>query len=45
MAHEEYAAYGEADFAKLVVDDAVIADVKGMWRTTDLPAGYRRWQL
>ena len=45
VAHEEYAAYGEADFAKLVVDDAVIADVKGMWRTTDLSAGYRRWQL
>ena len=45
VAHEEYAAYTAADFAKLVVDDAVIADVKGMWRTTDLPAGYRRWQL
>ena len=45
VAHEEYAAYTAADFAKLVVDDAVIADVKGMWRTTELPAGYRRWQL
>jgi UDP-N-acetyl-D-galactosamine dehydrogenase len=45
VAHEEYAAYTAADFAKLVVDDAVIADVKGMWRTIDLPAGYQRWQL
>ena len=45
VAHREYAAYTAADFAKLVVDDAVIADVKGMWRTIDLPAGYRRWQL
>ncbi|MEE2997906.1 MAG: nucleotide sugar dehydrogenase [Pseudomonadota bacterium] len=45
VAHHEYAAYGDTDFAKILVDDAVIADVKGMWRTTTLPAGYRRWQL
>ena len=45
VAHEEYAAYSEADFAKLLVDDAVIADVRGMWRTIELSAGYRRWQL
>ena len=45
VAHEEYAAYTAADFRQAGGDDAVIADVKGMWRTIDLPAGYRRWQL
>lgn len=45
VAHAEYVSYAEGDFAKLVVDDAVIADVKGMWRATQLPGGYCRWQL
>ena len=45
VAHENYAAYQPSDFAKLIVDDGVVADVKGMWRSVDLPAGYRRWQL
>ncbi|CAN0589536.1 unnamed protein product, partial [Laminaria digitata] len=45
VSHDVYAAYGAADFAGLAADDAVIADVKGMWRETDLPASYRRWQL
>ena len=45
VAHEEYAAYGATDFARLAVSGAVVADVKGMWRMTDLPDEYRRWQL
>ena len=34
-----------SDFAKLAVPDAVVADVKGIWRMIDLPDDYRRWQL
>lgn len=45
VAHEGYAAYGPADFAKLLVSDGVVADVKGMWRSVELPGTYRRWQL
>lgn len=45
VAHDAYTAYGSDDFAKLLVDNAVVADVKGMWRGVELPAGYRRWQL
>ena len=45
VSHDVYANYGEADFARLAADDGVIADVKGMWRDLELPAGYRRWQL
>ena len=45
VAHKEYTMYTEADFSKFAVDDAVIADIKGMWRKTELPARYRRWQL
>jgi UDP-N-acetyl-D-galactosamine dehydrogenase len=45
VSHDIYAAYGVSDFAKLVADDGVIADVKGMWRDTDLPESYHRWQL
>jgi UDP-N-acetyl-D-galactosamine dehydrogenase len=45
VAHDEYAAYGAADFARFLNADGVVADVKGMWRKTDLPDGYRRWQL
>ena len=45
VAHEGYAAYGRADFEKLLVSDGVVADVKGMWRGVELPEAYRRWQL
>ena len=45
VAHDKYAAYTEVDFAKLAAADAIIADVTGMWRMTELPAGYRRWNL
>ena len=45
VAHDMYANYGAEDFARLLEDNGVIADVKGMWRGRDLPANYRRWQL
>lgn len=45
VAHAEYVSYAKRDFKRLAVDDAVIADIKGMWRATQLPEGYRRWQL
>ncbi|PPR11189.1 MAG: UDP-N-acetyl-D-glucosamine 6-dehydrogenase [Alphaproteobacteria bacterium MarineAlpha11_Bin1] len=45
VAHDDYVIYDEADFARLATPDAVIADVKGMWRKTNLDANCRRWQL
>ncbi|MEE2722414.1 MAG: nucleotide sugar dehydrogenase [Pseudomonadota bacterium] len=45
VAHHEYTAFGKADFARLAVPNAVVADVKGIWRMIDLPDGFRRWQL
>jgi len=32
-------------FARIAAPDALIADVKCMWRRTALPAGMRRWEL
>ena len=45
VAHDDYVGYGADDFARLLTDDAVVADVKGMWRNVCLPDGYCRWQL
>ena len=45
VAHDVYANYGADDFARILDDNGVVADVKGMWRRQDLPAKYRRWQL
>jgi UDP-N-acetyl-D-galactosamine dehydrogenase len=45
VAHDVYANYGADDFARILDDNGVVADVKGMWRRHDLPANYRRWQL
>ncbi len=45
VAHDAYAAYGADDFARLMDDNGVVADVKGMWRGTELPASFRRWPL
>jgi len=43
--HAPYAALTAADFARLVRRGGLVADIKGMWRTADLPEGLRRWQL
>lgn len=45
VAHDDYAAYGAADFDRLMADGGVVADVKGMWRKLDLSDRYRLWQL
>ena len=43
--HAPYKAFTADDFARLLDADGLVADVKGMWRHTTLPAGLRRWQL
>ena len=45
VAHDEYCALTEADFARLVKPGGLIADIKGIWRGRKLPPGRRRWQL
>ena len=45
VAHDQYRALGSADLARLVKPGGLIADVKGIWRGRELPAGRQRWQL
>jgi UDP-N-acetyl-D-galactosamine dehydrogenase len=45
VAHRDYAALEADELRALVREGGVIADVKGMWRNLQLPAGLRRWQL
>ena len=43
--HEPYVAFSDDDFRKILTEDGIIADVKGMWRKKSLPANFVRWQL
>ncbi len=43
--HEAYRRLGPDQLAALVKPDGLVADLKGMWRGLDLPAGLRRWGL
>lgn len=45
VAHDEYRALRSHDFARLVKADGLVADIKGMWRETELPDGMLRWEL
>lgn len=45
VAHDDYAGFGPESFLKLVAKDGLVADIKGMWRKTDLPKGLKRWML
>jgi len=45
VAHAEYRGLGPADLAALLTPEGLLADIKGMWRTTELPANIRRWTL
>jgi UDP-N-acetyl-D-galactosamine dehydrogenase len=45
VAHREYCAFTESDFARLVKPGGLIADIKGIWRNSKLPPDRRRWQL
>jgi UDP-N-acetyl-D-galactosamine dehydrogenase len=43
--HAPYVDFSREDFERLVVADGLVADVKGMWRTSDLPETMDRWRL
>lgn len=43
--HHEYAEFGADRLAGLLAEGGLLADIKGMWRGTELPESYRRWQL
>jgi UDP-N-acetyl-D-glucosamine/UDP-N-acetyl-D-galactosamine dehydrogenase len=45
VSHDAYRALGAADFKRLVKPGGVIADVKGIWRETEIPEGMTRWGL
>jgi UDP-N-acetyl-D-galactosamine dehydrogenase len=45
VAHDEYRALSDEDFARLVAPGGLVCDVKGIWRARGLPANLRRWQL
>jgi len=39
-----HAAYRSVSFANILKPGGLVADLKGQWRDTPLPAGLRRWQ-
>jgi UDP-N-acetyl-D-galactosamine dehydrogenase len=43
--HKEYEEMPADAVASRVTDGGVVADLKGMWRKLELPAGVRRWSL
>ncbi|MBF0326126.1 nucleotide sugar dehydrogenase [Magnetospirillum moscoviense] len=43
--HDAYAGFGPEAFAKLVARNGLVADIKGMWRNTEMPDGIRVWRL
>jgi UDP-N-acetyl-D-glucosamine/UDP-N-acetyl-D-galactosamine dehydrogenase len=43
--HQHYKALTPAAIAALLKPDAIVADIKGLWRDIQLPASVRRWQL
>jgi UDP-N-acetyl-D-glucosamine/UDP-N-acetyl-D-galactosamine dehydrogenase len=43
--HQPYVEFDIAQFEKLLTDNGLVADVKGMWQTLDLPDQIGRWQL
>jgi len=43
--HDEFRSLTAAQLASWLAPNGLIADVKGMWRHLELPAGCRRWQL
>jgi UDP-N-acetyl-D-galactosamine dehydrogenase len=42
--HEAYREFEAARFAGLVRPGGLVADIKAMWRTIDLPDSLKRWQ-
>lgn len=45
VAHDDYAGFGPDSFQQLLGKDGLVADIKGMWRKTEMPDGLRRWML
>jgi UDP-N-acetyl-D-galactosamine dehydrogenase len=45
VSHDVYANFGPDSFAELLTSDGLVADIKGMWRKSEIPEGLRRWQL
>ncbi|MGH6953337.1 MAG: nucleotide sugar dehydrogenase [Alphaproteobacteria bacterium] len=45
VAHDLYRRFTARSFATLVAPGGLVADVKGMWRGVELPAGLGRWEL
>ena len=45
VGHRSYRNFTAATFERLLRPGGLIADIKGIWRTTTLPEGRRRWQL
>ncbi len=45
VAHHVYAEFTAADLSRMLAPNGLLADIKGMWREVELPAGMRRWQL
>ena len=43
--HHEYGELGAEKLTGLLAKGGLLADIKGMWRDTELPEAYRRWQL
>ena len=43
--HDGYLALTAADLAGIVREDGLIADIKGLWREMERPAGRHYWQL
>jgi UDP-N-acetyl-D-galactosamine dehydrogenase len=45
VSHADYVGLSSKTLAGLVKEGGLLADLKGMWRTTDLPGNLRRWTL
>jgi UDP-N-acetyl-D-galactosamine dehydrogenase len=45
VAHDLYRGFDTTALTRLLTDDGLLADVKGMWRGLELPAAIGRWQL
>lgn len=43
--HAPYVGFTAENFATLVRDDGLVADIKGMWRGMDIPESLRLWRL
>jgi UDP-N-acetyl-D-galactosamine dehydrogenase len=43
--HEPYVAFAAETFETLLRPSGLVADIKGMWRSVELPDGMRRWEL